>query len=177
MFEYLKKERWSPFVVGALLAALSILSYFLTGHMLGSSTSFVRIAGALLHAIMPEYVRTNAYYLSHLSNNYWINWQIALLIGVFIGAYIAARLAGPITYSDVPPLWEQRFGSSKTKRYIGAFLGGVIILFGARLAGGCTSGHAVTGGMQLAAAGWVFMIGLFATGVPTAFLLYSNKGK
>ncbi len=176
MLPYLQKDRWSAYVVGILLAILSICSFFFFHHMLGSSTVFVRIAAALLYQIIPSYVANNAYYASYLTNNYWINWQMALLIGVFIGAYTASRLHKKIIHTDIPSIWKKRFGNNKIKRFVGAFIGGIFIIFGARLAGGCTSGHAITGGMQLAAAGWVFMISVFAVGIPTAFILYTKKG-
>ena len=56
------------------------------------------------------------------------------------------------------------------------FLGGAVLLFGARLAGGCTSGHSLSGGLQLAVSSWIFTASMFAAGVATAFALYGRKG-
>ena len=177
MIHYLKKNRWSPYIAGIFIALISLGSFYFFGHMLGTSTAFIRFAAAIISLFAPQYVATNSYYSHYLAYNYWIDWQVALVFGIFIGAFIAARLYKKITINDVPTIWKNRFGANHFKRYLGAFLGGIIILFGARRAGGCTSGHAITGGMQLAVSGWIFMITLFAIGIPTAYILYATKGK
>jgi len=74
-----------------------------------------------------------------------------------------------------PSTWAGRFGGSPAKRLLAAFLGGSIIMFGARMAGGCTSGHGISGCLQLALSSWVFFLTLFAFGVLTAFLLFDNR--
>jgi uncharacterized membrane protein YedE/YeeE len=63
------------------------------------------------------------------------------------------------------------------KRYIGAFLGGALMMFGARMAGGCTSGHGITGTLQLALSSWIFVFVLFATGIATAWFIFGRGGK
>ena len=175
MLTYLKKDRWSPYVVGVLLDLLSLGSHYLFGKLLGVSATFMRIAVLIQSIFMPGYVATNSYYLDAIGQS-WINWQFALIIGLAFGAYIASRLHGPIRYHDVPQLWKKNFGPSKGKRFFGTLFGGILISFGARVAGGCTSGHAISGGMQLAVTSWIFMIAVFAIGIPTAFLLYPKKG-
>jgi hypothetical protein len=54
-------------------------------------------------------------------------------------------------------------------------LGGAILMFGARVAGGCTSGHGISGSLQLATSGWMFFLSLFISGVCTAYLLYGKE--
>ncbi len=100
-----------------------------------------------------------------------------LVLGLLIGAWISAWLAGSYRVEHVPELWQSRFGSSKTLRYAGAFVGGVLVLFGARLAGGCTSGHGLSGGMQLAVSSWLFFAAFFASGIATAFTLFGTEGR
>ena len=87
-------------------------------------------------------------------------------------AYVAARLGGTFERRAVPALWAARFGPSRAKRYAGAFLGGVILLFGARLAGGCTSGHGISGALQLALSSWTFVAAMLASGILTARVLF-----
>jgi uncharacterized membrane protein YedE/YeeE len=53
-------------------------------------------------------------------------------------------------------------------------VGGFLALFGARLADGCTSGHGISGCLQLAVSGWFFFIVMFASGILTARLLYGR---
>ena len=60
-------------------------------------------------------------------------------------------------------------------RYLAVFLGGALVLFGARLAGGCTSGHMMSGMMQTSVSGYLFAIAAFAVAVPTAIIIYGRK--
>jgi len=175
MLEYLKKDRWSPFVAGLMIAILSLLSFYFLEQMLGTSRTFVKIAAALWYIVDPKHVQENPYYQIYLENGSWIDWQFTSVIGIFIGSYFAGNFFKKSPVVHVPEIWKQRFGSSPAVRYFGAFLGGVIILIGARIAGGCTSGHAISGGMQLATTGWLYMAGLFGVGVPAALLIYRTK--
>jgi uncharacterized membrane protein YedE/YeeE len=75
----------------------------------------------------------------------------------------------------VDRLWRARFGASRQKRYLVAFLGGVILMFGARLAGGCTSVHGISGSLQLALSGWVFFASVFVSGILTALRLFGKE--
>jgi hypothetical protein len=168
----LTKDRWSPYFVGFLLALLSLSSFFFLHKMLGTSVTFVRLAAALTSIVSWDHVQANSYYMSYLKDGFWIDWQMAMVIGTFLGSYLAKKRPTSI---QVPKIWNDRFGPSPLKRNIGAFLGGILLLFGARLAGGCTSGHCISGGMQLAVSGWVYMMGLFAAGVPFALLMYRRK--
>ena len=76
-----------------------------------------------------------------------------------------------------PAIWAWRFGPSKVKRYVVAFFGGIVMIIGARLADGCTSGHAISGGLQLAVSSWVFLGSMFISGVAAAFLLFGKEGR
>lgn len=165
----MKKDRWSPYLVGIGIGLLSIFCFFFFNKMLGSSTAFVRLAAFLEYLISPEHVADNAYYKSYLDNNAWIDWQIMLVIGIFIGALIASKMTSS-KERGIP----MNFENSK-KSFLIPLVGGFILLFGARLAGGCTSGHAVSGGMQLSLTSWIFMLTLFATAIPTAKLLYRRQ--
>ena len=78
-------------------------------------------------------------------------------------------------WEKVPATWSQQFGSSSAKRLIAAFLGGVIIMYGARMAGGCTSGHGISGSLQLALSSWTFFLTMFAAGIVTALVLFHKR--
>jgi uncharacterized membrane protein YedE/YeeE len=101
---------------------------------------------------------------------------LALVIGLFFGALIASRLGGPAEVERVPGLWRWRFGASRAVRYLFAFVGGAVLLFGARMSGGCTSGHGVSGGLQLAVSSWVWLGAMFASGIAFAYLLFGKEG-
>ena len=88
---------------------------------------------------------------------------------------LSALLAGAWKLESVPTVWAERFGSSVIKRYLVAFAGGIIAMYGARLANGCTSGNGISGGLQLALSGWVFLAVMFPAGILTAFLLFRPR--
>ena len=77
----------------------------------------------------------------------------------------------------VPAPWKWRFGESRALRYLGAFIGGFLVLCGARLAGGCTSGHGISGGPQFNVSSWIFFPSFFAAGIVTAFVLFGKEGR
>ncbi len=167
--------RWSPYVVGAGIGVLSWATFGLMGKALGVSTTPVRIVGMLEGAVAPDHVRENAYFAKYLVGKPGIEWQFALVMMLAVGAWVAARLARSRRSEHIPPTWAARFGPSRPLRYAGAFAGGVIMIVGARMAGGCTSGHAISGGMQFAVSSWVFLAAMFVTGVATAHLLYVKR--
>jgi uncharacterized membrane protein YedE/YeeE len=176
----LKRSRWSPYLVGALIGVLSWITFAAMGKALGTSTTMVRIAGAIESAAVPEHADQNAYFAKYRGTaekpKPVVEWQFALVVFMVVGAFLAAKLGGTLRGETVPALWAQRFGGSRLKRWLGAFLGGLILLFGARLAGGCTSGHGLSGGLQLAVGSWIFTGAMFATGIVTALALFGRKG-
>lgn len=177
MNEFLKRKKWSPYIVGFLIALLAIGSFTIFHKTIGTSTTFVKLAALFWSLADPSHVQNNLYYQEYLQNKAWIDWQFTLVMGIFIGAYLSRRLSSKEnTPLKLPLIWEKNYGKNPYKRYIAAFIGGIIVMFGARFAGGCTSGHAISGGFQLALSGWLFMIGVFALGIPTALILYRKKG-
>ncbi|MEZ5325145.1 MAG: YeeE/YedE thiosulfate transporter family protein [Verrucomicrobiales bacterium] len=92
-----------------------------------------------------------------------------------LGAFISAYFGKDLSLEPVPSVWEEYHGTSVGKRMVAAFFGGAILLYGARMAGGCTSGHGISGTMQLALSSWVFFPVMFVTGIITARLLFRKK--
>jgi hypothetical protein len=128
----------------------------------------------------PEHVRGNEYFVKTLGTaaapRPLINWQVALVVMLGVGALVSARLGRSYQVERVPRLWAWRFGPSRALRYAAAFAGGAVLIFGARLADGCTSGHGISGGLQLALSSWTFLVCMFASGTVTALLLFSPQG-
>lgn len=127
------EKGWSPYLAGALTGLLMVLSVWLTGKFFGASTSFVRSAGMLESLVAPERVDDMAYFVAKVPK---IEWQWMFVLGIFLGAFAASRLFADFRLEAVPPMWEARFGPGRGKRNAVAFAGGVVALFGARLAGG-----------------------------------------
>jgi len=127
---------------------------------------------------MPEAEQTNEYFASKAeagkSPKIGLGWM--LVGGVFVGASLSSRLSGDRSCEVVPALWRERFGGNVLLRLTAAFFAGALMLFGARLADGCTSGHGISGNLQLAVSSLVFSAVFFATATVTALKLYGRKG-
>jgi hypothetical protein len=130
--DWLKRESWSPYVGGAIIGLLSWIA-FLTVAPLGASTSYVRTSGMIENLFASEHVKNLPYYIKDAPI---IDWQWMFVIGVLIGAFLSARLSGTMYKRFVPVMWKERFGSNRGNRWLFAFFGGVILMFGARMADG-----------------------------------------
>lgn len=127
------EKGWSPYLAGALTGLLMVLSVWLSGKFFGASTSFVRTAGLLESLVAPERVAGLAYFIKTVPK---IDWQWMFVLGILLGAFVSAKLFADFRWEAVPPMWERRFGPSQATRAAVAFLGGVVAMFGARLADG-----------------------------------------
>ena len=173
----LTKERWSPYVIGAGIGVLSWVTFGLMGKALGVSTTMVRWAGLLGSIFGSEPIRSNPYYSKYLIDKPAVDWQMMLVIGLPLGALASSVLSKSFRRETVPDLWNWRFGPSRLLRYASAFVGGAIMLFGARLAGGCTSGHGISGGLQFSVGSWIFFVSFFIAGILSAFALFGREGR
>ncbi|PLY03450.1 MAG: YeeE/YedE family protein, partial [Desulfuromonas sp.] len=168
-------SRWSPYVAGALVGVLAVLSVVVTTVVLdkpkylGASTTFVRAGGLIEQAVAPDHVAENAYFVK---TKIKIDWQMLFVVGVFAGALISSRLGKSSKIETVPPIWRERFGPSPVIRAVAAFGGGVILLFGARMAGGCPSGHGLSGNMQLSVSGLLALVFFLVGGIVAAKIIY-----
>jgi hypothetical protein len=129
----MRAKTWSPYVAGVLAGLLLVLSVFLTGKYFGASTTFVRAAGFVEQTVAPEKVAGMEYFLKEKAK---LDWQGMFVLAVLFGSLAAASLSGERRAVPVPAMWEARFGSSRVRRWTLAFFGGVIAMFGARLADG-----------------------------------------
>ena len=168
-----RKTRWSPYAAGALTGLLICLSVLVADKYLGASTTFVRAAGIIERAVAPESVSAMPYFVK---TKIKVDWQMMLVVGIVFGALFSSRMSGDFKSTQVPPMWRSRFGPSRARRFFCAFFGGIIALFGARLAGGCPSGHGLSGLAQMSVSGYVSLIFFFAAGMLTARILY-GKGE
>ncbi len=151
---------WSPYVSGAVLGLTLLGTFYVAGRGLGASGAFSLAAAVGLHAAAPEYAGSLRYFSQYLDSPApLLNWNLFLIIGVFLGALAGALISGTFRV-----LFDRSTAMSVGRRLLTAFSGGIILGFAARLARGCTSGVALTGGSQLALSGWVFVIAMFATG-------------
>jgi hypothetical protein len=127
------RKTWSPYLAGALAGLVLCLSVLVAGKYFGASTSYVRSAAYLEKAVASEHVAKSSYFIH---TKVKVDWQMLFVVGVILGAFISSQMSRDFTAVAIPPMWKRRFGTNKGTRFLVAFLGGVIALFGARMAGG-----------------------------------------
>ncbi|PKO31268.1 MAG: hypothetical protein CVU34_17565 [Betaproteobacteria bacterium HGW-Betaproteobacteria-7] len=160
---------WSPYLVGTLIGLLSMATFYFSNKPLSVSTAYARLAGLLGNLLAKGHTGNLKFFQETKPK---VEWGVMLVLGMLLGAFIAAVSGGEITGAWVPVLWEQRFGPDIALRLGIAFVGGAILAFGARLAGGCTSGHGISGALQLSVSSWIALVCFFAAAVATAHLLF-----
>ena len=165
----LNMERWSPYAVGIGIGVLSWIAFFLSNKALGCSTAFARTSGMIEKWIRGPRVSEKPYFRKFAPI---IDWEWMLVLGVIVGAFISSLLSGAFHIQWIPSKWAEAFGSSVSVRSLVALVGGVIMGFGARWAGGCTSGHGISGTLQLAVSSWIMVVCLFVGGIVTAMLIF-----
>jgi uncharacterized protein len=162
-----RQRYWNPYAVGFLLGLVLLLTYVVTGRGLGATAAFSAVAAWLAGTVSPAHVQANVVHL-----RYWndgaplVNWTLALLAGAAIGAALSGWQARRSA-------WTIEHGPrvSPATRLVLAFVGGCIAAYGARLAKGCTSGQALSGGALLNAGSLVFMLAVFASAYALAYIV------
>jgi uncharacterized membrane protein YedE/YeeE len=154
--------------LGILFGLVSTAAIALYGPI-GVSGTYPRFVGAVLRRVAPAYAAANPYLVKMGS---LVTPETMLVVGLLIGGFVAARLSGAHA-----PAAEYVHGNERTagRRYVNAFTGGLLIVFGARLAGGCTSGHIISGITQLAVSSILFGAAVFASGMITARLMKGGR--
>lgn len=166
----------SPYLIGGALGLLNTFAFATAKRGLGVTTAFESTAALAGRRLAPDAMQVNAY-LAKREETPKVDWESLLVIGVLAGSYLASRATSGRARRTVPPSWSRRFGPSRGKRHAAAFAGGAVMMFGARMAKGCTSGHALTGTAQLALSSWVFSPLMFATAAVVARLLYGKEAR
>jgi hypothetical protein len=123
----------NPYIAGSLAGVLSVVSTWLTGKYFGASTSFVRSTGFVEKVFASEHFLKVAYLVKYAPK---IDWQLMFIVGIFLGALMSSFISGTFRIQLTPDSWEDRFGVRIFPRAVTAFIGGVIAMFGARLADG-----------------------------------------
>ncbi len=175
---------------GGILLGMVFLAAVLLVKPIGVSTQFVIADGIIADAVNPDFItrtdeggytsdnaymaKSNGKYAKHAANP--LNYSFVFVLAMMAGAAISSFLRGGVKGDEktMPQIWRQNFGNSAAKRCAAAFAGGFIIVFGARLAGGCTSGHMMSGLMQTSISGYLFTLGAFGAGIPVAMMLYKR---
>lgn len=158
----------NPYAGGALLGVLLFLTFFITGGGLGASAGLNRVQVSLLGLVDQCHIDRVGYMaeMGGGSRNALDNWSVFMLLGTVIGGALSGWLNGRMKV-------EIRKGPqiSSSTRLVLAFIGGLIMAYGARLARGCTSGQALSGGAVLSAGSFAFMFAVFGGAYGLAWFL------
>lgn len=159
---------WQPYLAGALLGVLLFLAFLVTGNGLGSSGATSRLDAAVVDAVAPAHVDRTPYLLKMAGGdkNPLDDWIVPVFFGALLGGFSSGARNGRLGFVTTKgPQVSDR------KRWLMAFLGGMVFLYGARMARGCTSGQALSGGATLAAGSWVIMLCIFASAYGLAYFV------
>lgn len=171
--DFLTQARWSPYAVGAGIGILSWFTFLISKSPIACSTTFAKLSGMIEMLFRGNKVEKKPYYQKI---SLTVDWQMMLVAGIVIGSLVAALLSGDFNPQWVPATWASAFGASPLPRAAVALLGGIIIGFGARWADGCTSGHGISGTLQLAVSSWISAVCFFIGGIATAHLIFRLIG-
>lgn len=180
-------HKWLKY--GVFLGLVFFLAIYLV-KPIGVSTQFVVANGITWNGFDNSIVTkdsnsTSGYsskntYLNKYAKNIAepFNYSYIFVFGIIIGGFIGSLISKVKKEDKVSPqVWRDKFGSSSIKRYLIAFISGIFVLFGARLAGGCTSGHMMSGMMQTSVSGIIFTFFTFLIAIPVAMILFRNGNK
>lgn len=177
---FIGQKTWSPYIAGVLLGLVGLFTVLLANSLLGASGAFESIAGLIGKKIAP----------SLFNNIYWgaegsrtmpvirpeITWSVILLVGIFFGGTLGALSSKTFKFRfNDDAQWKRIFGPQPWKRWVIGFVGAIIVEYGAGIAGGCTSGLAISGGMLFVPAAFLFMAGFMITGIITAMIVYRKR--
>jgi len=158
-----RERKW--IVAGIVLAILdvAVFSKWLSDRPIGASTTYPYLGDFLTG------VTRNDYFTAIKTPGHW---ELIFLAGAFAAGLVISLIKREFRLVLVHKNWRRFKGSSPARRIVWAFAGGFILIFGARMAGGCTSGHILSGGMQMAFSSLIFAVFVFAGLLLTGQLFY-----
>lgn len=160
---------WSPYLVGGLLGILTWLTFYFSDKPVGASSFYATVAGKIGMLLAPRHTESLPYFKDNPPR---FGWEAMFVVATIAGGFIAALSGGDFNNQWTPDMWAAKFGDSAPLRAGAAFGGGILMAFGARMAGGCTSGHGISGALQLNVASWIAVICFFIGGLILANLIF-----
>jgi len=159
----------NPYIVGVGLGLVLLVAFVIMGRGLGASGAFSTLIAVGVDKVSPEHASNNTFYSDYLGDgttNPLKDWLVFEVIGVLAGGFISGSLAGRVRKGI-----EKGPRISSAKRLMYAFIGGGLMGIGAKLARGCTSGQALSGGALLNLGSWSFMMMIFVGGYAAAYFI------
>jgi len=158
----------NPYIAGTMLGIVLFLAFLLTGSGLGASGPINRMLIYLEDLFAPQHVNMTPYLIPYAggSTNPLDNAFVFLTLGILIGGFTSGYLHHRLSFiTNKGPRITNR------TRWGMAFLGGILMGYGARFARGCTSGQGLSGGAVLSVGSWVFLLAVFAGAYAVAYAL------
>ncbi|MFO8236266.1 MAG: YeeE/YedE thiosulfate transporter family protein [Bacteroidales bacterium] len=162
-----KDMKWFYTGLGIAILACFVFASSITDRVIGVSSFYSKFGNTLTGN-----TQNNHFTLQSISQG---DWHMNFILGAFISGLVISLLRKEFKFQVVYENWARFKGSSLIRRLIWSFSGGFLLLFGAKLAKGCTSGHVISGGMQLAASSMVFAAFVFASFLLTGKIFYKKK--
>lgn len=162
------KPMWDPYAAGFSLGLVLLGTFLVFGRGLGASGALARFTARAAEVVAPVWVRGNSALGGYFADGarWWDDWLVFEVVGVLLGGLAAGLTSGRFG-------WKVEGGPQlrPAQRLFFAALGGLIVGFGARLAQGCTSGQALSGGATLALGSWAFMFAVFGGAYGVAYFV------
>ena len=160
-----KGSQW--LMAGAGLALLNSLTFlkFVSNRPIGASTAYPYLSDLLMKLTATPYFKAIAKPG---------RWEVYFLLGALISSLLLALITKEFKPALIHDNWRKHKGNLPWKRAVWAFIGGFILIFGARMAGGCTSGHILSGGMQLAFSSLTFAVVVFSSFMLVGAMFYGK---
>ena len=158
---------------GILMSGLLLLTFSIYGadRPIGASTYVPYFAGLIFDLDPNQYS-----YLKEIKAPG--SWEGVMLIGALFGGFVTSVfITKSFRFSLIPTAWKNYKNNSIVSRLLWSFFSGFIMIIGARLAGGCTSGHFLSGMSQLAISAMIFGGVVMITLVVTGHFFYNKRGK
>lgn len=167
----MKKKYMNPYLAGTLLGLVLLLAMFLSGRGLGASGGLKYCVVSMVGAVAPGHTEKSAFYSKYFEDDQkpLKNWLTFEILGVVIGGFLSGAISRRLKFRI-----EKSPKISNIRRLIFAFLGGLLFVYGAQLARGCTSGAALSGMAVLSVAGFVTMIAIFGSAYLFAWFFRKN---
>lgn len=165
MFEWIIKGPW-PFWLSGLVIGVQIpLMYYVFNAGPGTSSAYGNVVKLLAPKSKLSWFQS-ARFQERFNGNFFF------VLGIVLGGFLSHRLAGAPLFQWDMGLFSTATGLPFLAQGLWLFLGGAIMLFGARVADGCTSGNAIHGLSTLQVSGLVATIGFMLMGFIVTHLMF-----
>ncbi len=161
----------NPYLAGTMLGLVLLLAMYLSGRGLGASGGLKYCVVSAVGAVAPDHAQKSAFYSKYFENGKkpLKNWLTLEILGVVIGGFLSGAVSKRLKFKI-----EKSPKISNARRLVFAFLGGLLFVYGAQLARGCTSGAALSGMAVLSLAGFVTMVAIFGSAYLFAWFFRKN---